>query len=61
MKPQHNRSKKNKRYNVDMNIIDISVMDKIKDKWKTKKVTEIIVYIKIRFLVSRLIRYKLDY
>ena len=36
-------------------------MDKIRDKCKTEKVTDIIVYIKIRFIVIRLIRYKLHY
>ena len=44
-----------------MKIIDISVMNKIEDEWKTNKVTDIIVYIKIRFIISRLIRYKLHY
>ena len=34
-------------------------MDKIRDKCKTEKVTDIIVYIKIRCLVTTLIRYKL--
>ena len=44
-----------------MNIIDVSVVNKINDEWKTGKVTDIIVYIKIRFIVTRLIRYKLHY
>ena len=44
-----------------MKIIDISVMKKINDDWKTENVIDIIVYIKIRFIVIRLIRYKLHY
>ena len=61
MKPQHKRIKKNKRCNVNMNIIDVSVMNKINDGWKTEKVFDIMVYIKIRFIVIRLIKYKLQY
>jgi hypothetical protein len=61
MKPEYNRTKKNRRCNVNINIIDISDMNKNKDEWKTKKVTDIIVFIKIRFIVSTLIRYKLQY
>ena len=59
MKLEYNRTKKNKRCNVNMYIIDKSVMNKIKDEWKTKRETDIIVYIKI--IVTRLIRYKLHY
>ena len=32
MKPQYNRTKKNKKCNVNMKIIDISVMNKINDE-----------------------------
>ena len=42
-----------------MKIIDISAINKINDEWKTQKVIDIIVYIKIMFIVIRLIRYKL--
>ena len=44
-----------------MKIIDINVMNKINDEWKIKKVIGIIVYIKIRFKFTGLIRYKLHY
>jgi hypothetical protein len=36
-------------------------MNKINDEWKTEKVIDIIVYIKISSIVIRLIRYKLHY
>ena len=61
MKPQYNRTKKNKKYNVDIKIIDIRVMNKINDEWKIEKVIYIIVYIKISFIDIRLIRYKSHY
>ena len=63
MKPQYNRTNniKIKKCNVDMKIIDIRVMDKINDEWKPEKAIETIVYIKISFIVIRLIRYKLHY
>ena len=37
MKPQYIRSKKNKKCNASIKIIDIRAMNKIKDEWKTEK------------------------
>ena len=50
-----------KKWNVNMKIVDISVMNKINHGWKIEKVIDIIVYITIRFVVITLIRYMLHY
>ena len=36
-------------------------MNKINDEWRTEKVIDIIVYVKISFIDIRLISYKLHY
>ena len=51
-----------KKYNVNIKIIDIRVNNKINKKnneWTKEKVIDIIDYIKIRFIVIRLVRYNL--
>ena len=46
---------------LNIKIIDITVINKINDEWKKKKVIDIIKYMNIRFIVITLIRYKLHF